>query len=55
MGTSKNSTSDRLVGTSSPIEVKSAVNTMCIDEHFDDEWGKTPAKVVAGGFLEVPK
>jgi len=32
--------SARLVGIFSPIEVKSAVNTICIDEHFGKEWGK---------------
>ena len=32
--------SARLVGIFSPIEVKSAVSTICIDEHFGKEWGK---------------
>jgi hypothetical protein len=40
MGISKNSVSDRLVGIFSPIEVKSTVNTICIDEHFGKEWWK---------------
>jgi len=46
MGISKNSMSARLVGIFSPIEVKSAVNTTCIDEHFGEEWGN---KTCQGG------
>ena len=58
-GTSGNTAADRLVGIFSPIEDKSAVNTMCICEHFGEEWGKKTCQYgrwwVFGGALITKK